>query len=113
MVLLDLPHGADYLVLGFREAGVQPRSVERTRDMGVKRFMVANGFGCSIADIRLGTDRVPDGGRLASLPISGRVRATRIGLLLPQGRPRRTVAAFVDQCRSRLTDAALPGLAAP
>jgi hypothetical protein len=33
-----------------------------------------------------------------------------IGLLLPKGAiPRRAVAAFVDHCRTHVTDAALPG----
>ena len=79
--------------------------------MGVMRAMVANGFGYSIANIRLGSDRAPDGKLLIFVPLVGDVRPMQIGLLLPRSAlRRRTVAAFVDHCRTAVTDAALPGL---
>ena len=43
MVLLDRPHSAAYFLSLFSAAGVQPDIVERTRDMGGMRAMVANG----------------------------------------------------------------------
>ena len=52
MVLLDLPFSTDYFLDVFRPHGLRPKVVERTRDMGVMRAMVANGFGYSIANIR-------------------------------------------------------------
>ena len=113
MVLLDLPYSADYF-LSFFKAGPGPVIAERTRDMGVMRAMVANGFGYSIANIRLGSDRAPDGRRLVFVPLKGDIRPMQIGLLLPgSDTRRRTVAAFVDHCRTELTDAALPGLYGP
>ena len=110
MVLLDLPHSAAYFISLFTDAGERPRITERTRDMGVMRAMVANGFGFSIANIRLGTDRAPDGRQMVFVPLAPPVRAMQIGLLVPRGATlRRAVAAFVDHCRIHVTDAALPG----
>lgn len=112
MVLLDLPYSADYFLSLF--TGARPRIAERTRDMGVMRAMVANGFGFSIANIRLGSDRAPDGRKLVFVPLDTRQPPMRMGLLTPaQGKPRRTVAAFADHCRATVTDALLPGLASP
>ena len=111
MVLLDLPFSAAYFLSFFAKDGLIPVIAERTRDMGVMRAMVANGFGYSIANIRLGSDRAPDGRKLVFVPLHGDVRPMQIGLLLPRSDDRRrTVAAFVDHCRTALTDAALPGL---
>jgi len=110
MVLLDLPHSADYFLSLFSAAGVKPQIVERTRDMGVMRAMVANGFGYSIANIWLGSDRAADGRRVVVVPLKPPVRVMQIGLLLPKGAaPRRSLTAFIDHCRDHVTDAALPG----
>jgi len=114
MVLLDLPYSADYFLSFFTAEGLRPLIAERTRDMGVMRAMVANGFGYSIANIRLGSDRAPDGRRLVFVPLRTERPPMRMGLILPQGAPmRRAVAAFVDQCRAMLTEDTLPGLSGP
>ena len=111
MVLLDLPFSAAYFLSFFAKAGLTPVIAERTRDMGVMRAMVANGFGYSIANIRLGSDRAPDGRKLIFVPLVGDIRPMQIGLMLPRSdERRRTVAAFVEHCRTAVTDAALPGL---
>jgi DNA-binding transcriptional LysR family regulator len=110
MVLLDLPHSAEYFLSLFTAQGLRPNITERTRDMGVMRAMVANGFGYSIANIWLGTDRAPDGRRVVFVPLQAPARPMQIGLLLPRGAAlRSTVSAFVSHCRSHLTDEALPG----
>ena len=114
MVLLDLPYSADYFLSFFSAEGQRPKIAERTRDMGVMRAMVANGFGYSIANIRLGSDRAPDGRRLVFVPLRTGQRPMRMGLILPGGAARRrAVAAFVDHCRGAVTEAMLPGLAGP
>ena len=111
MVLLDLPHSADYFLSFFSDAGVTPHIAERTRDLGVMRAMVANGFGYSIANIWLGSDRVPDGKKLVFVPLVAGLRPMQIGLLLPKGAvPRRAVAAFVAECQRPVTARALTGL---
>lgn len=114
MVLLDLPYSADYFLSFFAEVGLRPRIAERTRDMGVMRAMVANGFGYSIANIRLGSDRAPDGRRVVFVPLKTARPPMRMGLILPKGAPsRRAVAAFADHCRATVTEAMLPGMAGP
>lgn len=112
MVLLDLPYSAEYFLSLFPAA--KPRIAERTRDMGVMRAMVANGFGYSIANIPLGSDRAPDGRKLVYVPLDTARPPMQMGLILPANAPlRRTVAAFADHCRANVTGAVLPGLAAP
>ncbi|MBA4350883.1 MAG: LysR family transcriptional regulator [Rhodobacter sp.] len=114
MVLLDLPYSTDYFLSFFTAEGLRPQIAERTRDMGVMRAMVANGFGYSIANIRLGSDRAPDGRRLVFVPLVTPRPPMRMGLILPAGGPlRRAVGAFADHCRAVLTEDALPGLTDP
>ena len=114
MVLLDLPYSADYFLSFFAAEGLRPQIAERTRDVGVMRAMVANGFGYSIANIRLGSDRAPDGRRLVFVPLVTPRAPMRMGLILPAGGPlRRAVAAFADHCRAVMTEDALPGLTEP
>ena len=114
MVLLDLPYSADYFLSFFAIDGLRPAIAERTRDMGVMRAMVANGFGYSIANIRLGSDRAPDGRRLIFVPLRTNRAPMRMGLILPKGtQRRRAVAAFTEHCRAVVTDAMLPGLISP
>lgn len=111
MVLLDLPFSADYFLSFFSDRGLRPRIAERTTDLGVMRSMVAQGFGYSIANIRLATDRAPDGAPLRLVPLAGKVRLMQIGLLSPGAAgARKTVAAFTDHCRGALTPAVLPPL---
>ena len=111
MVLLDLPHSADYFLSCFDSAGLRPRIAERTRDMGVMRAMVANGFGYSIANIRPSSDLAPDGTRLRHVPLAGGVKPMRLGLALAEGaRGALTIRAFIDHCRDTITPDSAPGL---
>lgn len=97
MVLLDLPHSADYFLSLFTAQGLKPLIAERTRDMGVMRSLVANGFGFSIANIPQVGGIAPDGRPLVEVPLDG--PRLEIGLVLPRGPLRRAVAAFLDHCR--------------
>ncbi len=105
MVLLDLPMSAEYFLSFFRESGVQPLIVERTRDVAVARSLVANGFGYSVANIRPRTDLSPDGQGLAFVPLVGPVRTLSLGLLLPEGaRSTRAIRSFVEHATAALSD---------
>ncbi|MFT4149622.1 MAG: LysR substrate-binding domain-containing protein [Paracoccaceae bacterium] len=104
MVLLDLPHSADYFLSLFSAEGLRPLIAERTRDMGMMRSLVANGFGYSIANIRQAGAIAPDGRRLVEVPMAG--PRLEIGLVLPQGPLRRAVSAFLDHCRIAVPPAA-------
>ena len=103
MILLDLPYSATYFLSLFKEAGLTPRIVERTRDMSVMRAMVANGFGYSIANIRPIPNHALDGSKLISLPLTGNLRPMRMGLISMRAAiPALTVRRFVDVCIDRV-----------
>jgi DNA-binding transcriptional LysR family regulator len=102
MVLLDLPFSSDYFLKIFRPLGLRPKIVERTRDIGVMRAMVANGFGYSIANIRPAPEVAPDGQPLVMVPLTG-APALTLGLVLAEGAGGAlTLRAFLDHCRSAL-----------
>lgn len=108
MVLLDLPLSADYFLSLFDEIGEKPVIAERTRDMAVMRSMVGNGFGYSIANVRPLSDTSPDGNPVRVLPISGDVRALRMGLLTAQDADRsNAVRAFIAYALGLLNSDAL------
>ena len=111
MVLLDLPLSSAYFLSFFRAAGVRPRIAERTRDMGVMRGLVGNGFGYAIANIRPLHESSPDGKRLRFVPLVGPVRPMVMGLVMAEGAGNvLTVRAFIDHCRQMITDDSVPGI---
>jgi DNA-binding transcriptional LysR family regulator len=114
MILLDLPYSATYFLSFFTRAGLSPRIAERTRDLGVMRSMVANGFGYSIANLRPMADHAPDGMPLVYVPLISPVGPVELGLLLVGGATgSRTIRAFVDHCRATITSDGTPGLWRP
>ena len=103
MILLDLPFSSTYFLSLFRDAGLAPRIVERTRDMSVMRAMVANRFGYSIANIRPIPHHALDGGKLISVPLGGDLRPMHMGLVsMRDASPVLTVRRFVDVCVERV-----------
>lgn len=111
MVLLDLPLSSAYLLSFFKAAGVRPMIAERTRDMGVMRGLVGNGFGYAIANIRPLHESSPDGKRLRFVPLVGPVRPMVMGLVMAEGAGNvLTVKAFIDHCRQMITDGSVPGI---
>jgi DNA-binding transcriptional LysR family regulator len=114
MVLLDLPMSADYFRAFFTAEGLSPAIAERTRDLTVMHGLVANGFGYSIANIRPASDRAADGRPLVYVPLSGKVRPLRMGLVLPGGAGLSlTVQAFVDHAKANVSPEVTPGLHPP
>lgn len=85
MVLLDLPHSADYFLSFFTGVGLRPNISERTRDMAVMRALVANGFGYSIVNLRPMNDLAPDGKPLHFVPLTGDQRPMKLGILMSSG----------------------------
>mgnify|MGYP000093891829 CR=1 FL=1 len=111
MVLLDLPLSSEYFLSFFSERGLKPKIAERSRDMGVVRSLVANGFGYSILNIRPLSDRSPDGGDLAFIPLKGEVRPMRMGLVMARGAGgTSTVKAFVSHCQDMINGDSVPGM---
>ena len=114
MVLLDLPHSADYFLSLFGPSGARPKVTERTRDMAVLRSLVANDFGYSILNVRFLSDRAPDGRPLKFVPLSGNIRPLRLGLLTSDGADNvLTVKAFIEHCQATISSKSVPGLTLP
>lgn len=88
MVLLDLPLSADYFLGFFNRAGLRANVTERTRDMAVMRSLVANGFGYSIVNHRPLNDVSPDGKPMRFVPLAGKARPMKLGLLMVAGMER-------------------------
>lgn len=85
MVLLDLPHSAEYFMSFFTDHGLRANIAERTRDMAVMRGLVANGFGYSIINVRPQSDLAPDRKPIRYVPLSGGQRAMKLGILTSAG----------------------------
>lgn len=101
MVLLDLPHSADYFLSFFIAAGLRANITERTRDMAVMRGLVANGFGYSIVNIRPMNDLAPDGKPMRFIPLTGDPRPMKMGLLMGGGMDQTQLhKAFIDHART-------------
>ena len=111
MILLDLPLSAGYFLSLFEQAGVHPTVAERTQDMAVVHSLVGNGFGFSIANTRPVFSTSPDGKPLRFVPLKGRLKPMRMGLLCASGGAQPpTVRAFAELCAGLLDDAALSGI---
>lgn len=111
MVLLDLPYSADYFLSPFKAEGIAPRIAERTRDMGVMKSLIGNGFGYGILNIRPMDDAAPDGQKLAFVPLAGAIRPMWMGCLTTSGAETAlTLRAFLDHCRATITPQAAPGM---
>ena len=111
MVLLDLPMSSDYFMSFFAAAGVKPNIAERTRDMAVMRSLVANGFGYSIANVRPLNDLSPDGKQLRFVPMAGKPRAMRVGVLTaPDAGNLNVIRAFIEHCRAECVGGHIIGL---
>ena len=105
MVMLNLPHSTDYFRSLFSALGVEPKIVERTRDMAVLRSLVANGYGYSLANLLPLNHQSPDGRPLKFIPISGPVRKLQLGIVMIEGADRvLTVSTFVKHCRDYIVN---------
>jgi DNA-binding transcriptional LysR family regulator len=105
MVLLDLPHSADYFLSFFTKAGLRANITERTRDMAVMRGLVANGFGYSIVNVRPFNDVAPDGKPLRFLPLTGNQRPMKLGILTGSATDRTQLhKAFLAHAQTWLQD---------
>jgi DNA-binding transcriptional LysR family regulator len=112
MVLLDLPISSDYFLSFFDKCKQKPNVVERTHDLAVMQSLVANGVGFSFANVRLTTERAPDGKKLRYIPLTGNLRALKIGLLQTDNvNPTLTIQRFAEFCADMIVNEPVPGLA--
>lgn len=114
MVLLDLPMSRDYFFALFRALDLEPLVAARSSSPDVVRSLVANGVGYSLVNVRPRMSHALDGKRLMSLRLAGSHRPMRLGIAsMPTERPRRVLEAFMQRCRTFISDEHVPGMVAP
>ena len=112
MVLLDLPHSADYFLSHFRSCGRRPRISERTTEINVQRSLVASGYGFAIANLRTISMQSLDGMPLKFIPLISDVPVLRLGIVMAKvTHVSRTIQAFIDHCHEAADAGSLPGIA--
>ena len=112
MVLLDMPHSADYFLSLFRGLGRRPRIAERTTEIAIQRTLVANGFGFGIANMRTVSEQSMDGRQLKFIPLDTPVPPLRLGIAMSRAaHVSRTIQAFIDHCHEAADAGRLPGIA--
>ncbi|MCD2180455.1 LysR family transcriptional regulator [Rhizobium sp. GN54] len=111
MVLLDLPHSADYFMSHFRHLGRRPRISERTVEIAVQRSLVASGYGFGITNLRTISTESLDGRPLRFIPLESDVRPLQLGLAMSRvAHVSRTIKAFIDHCHEAADNGGLPGI---
>ena len=114
MVLLDLPMSREYFLSLFQNVGLRPLITERTSEMPVLRSLVANGFGCSLTNLRTKTSLAPDGEQLGFVRIEGEPRPMVLGLAPVRSvHQSRILTAFQEHCRKEISNERIPGMAPP
>ncbi len=109
--LLNLPSSREYYLSLFMRAGITPTIAGRSRIQDVVWAMVANGTGYSLRNVRPKTDYALDGRRIIRISLSGDYHPLSLGIATPARlRKRRLVEAFEMHCRSRISDAEIPGM---
>lgn len=114
LVLLDLPLSREYFLALFLKEGLTPKIGSRSTYQEVVRTMVANGYGYTLANVRPRSDFALDGRRIVRVRLAGDHRPMRLGLAtLRAYRKPKLLDAFESHCRAFISDAYVPGMAAP
>lgn len=86
----------------------------RSGSPDVVRSLVANGVGYSLVNVRPRMSHSLDGKRVLSLRLAGKHQPMRLGMAwIPVPRPRRVLEAFMQRCRTYISDEHVPGMVAP
>ena len=111
MILLDLPLSSGYFMGIFSNHKIKPTIKARTRLTDVQRGLVASGHGYSLANGRPLNQLALDGKALSYVPLKGAHPALTLGLaLLKSTRKSQAQIAFIDYCKSRVSDNCIPGM---
>lgn len=114
LVLLDLPHSRDYFLGLFFAEGLEPVVGASSANPDLVRSLVANGHGYGLFNVRPRAEVALDGRRLVRVRLAGEHRPMRIGVATLGGlAPSRLVSAFAAHCRAHVSEATIPGMAAP
>ncbi|MFM2478941.1 LysR substrate-binding domain-containing protein [Celerinatantimonas sp. MCCC 1A17872] len=113
-ILLDIPYSREYFLSLYRNAGVTPEIVMKSRNSEVIRTMVANGIGYSLNNVRPKANLSQDGKRLRSLRLSGENQALSLGYVCAKHTHKtRVISAFAQRCEMFISNQYIPGMAAP
>ena len=111
MILLDLPLSSEYFMGIFSNCKIKPTIKARTRLTDVQRGLVASGHGYSLANVRPLNQQALDGKSLCYVPLKGKHPTLTLGLaLLKSTRKSQAQVAFIDYCRSIVSDNKIPGM---
>jgi len=115
-ILLDLPHSRDYFMGLFHAVGVEPQIAFRSRAYELTRGLVGHGRGYTIQNVMPRTQITPDGGRVASVPLTDTLPPVRlVSLRLRRQTPRPAVEVFGRHLKSAFAPGGLfaPGTLSP
>lgn len=113
LVLLDLPLSRQYFHSLFLVDALKPLVVARSAHPEVVRSLVAHGYGYGLANVRPRNTAALDGRPLAYVPLKGDYPPMTLGVAtLKDVRHTRTMDAFIDHCRARVSDRDIPGMVA-
>ncbi|MFT9257069.1 MAG: LysR family transcriptional regulator [Acetobacter sp.] len=111
MVLLDLPHSADYFLSFFRHLNRRPRVTERTSEINVQRALITNGYGFGITNMHTVSGISLDGRELKFVPLQSNVQPLKLGIVLSRtAHISRTIQAFIDHCHETVDTKQMPGV---
>jgi len=100
MVLLDLPHSADYFVSLFLERGIEPQIRHRSKGFETVRALVAAGEGFAVLNQQPAHRLTYAGRSLVTLSIKDRIAPLDVVLVRARGaRATRKAEAFMRLCR--------------
>lgn len=101
LVILDLPHTADYMRSIMASTGFTPRIRHRTTGFETVRAMVAHGHGFAILNQRPAHDLTYDGGEVVALKIRDEVPPLSVEVVTMKGvRLTARARAMVRTCRA-------------
>ncbi|REC95001.1 LysR family transcriptional regulator [Kushneria indalinina] len=80
MVLLDWPQSREYFLSLFEVEGIVPDIIYRAKSLDMIRGLVANGFGFSLFNTPLTTDKAFDGKRIVALTLEEDARPLSMGI---------------------------------
>jgi len=97
LVLLDLPHTAQYFRSLFELRGLKPNIAMRTHSPHMARSLVANGLGYSLLNAPARNDRAFDGNPIRSVPLADDIAPLNLGIATQRGqRLTRTASEFLE-----------------
>ena len=112
MILLDLPLSRDFFMSLFHCRGLKPMIRARTRLTEVQRSLVACGRGYSLANVRPLNRISLDGNPLQYIPLEGQHATLTLGILtLADTQISMATRAFIENCRDKVGDNRIPGMA--